>query len=477
MKKITFNRKNFILQGSGYFDSNYIRTQILGSGGYSTVFRVKNRKTNEEYACKELVKKRIKDIQKFENEVNIMSKCDHPNIVKLIEIYENGPRYELIMEECIGGTLFTRLTDKIEDYGETFSEKEAAQIFKQIISAINYCHIQGIVHRDLKMENVLFIEKDKKNFDIKIIDFGLSQYAQYHLVNLMDLISSEKIKTINMNLSVGTPHYIAPEVIKGKYNQKCDIWSAGVILYAILSGKFPFNGKTDKEIYKAILKSSYDLTKSPWDTISNEAKDLIKNMLCDEDKRFSSEKILTHPWLTKLVPNNKIPISKLDVKILENYKNSCNFKKLVLTSITTRLNENEIKELKDIFNSIDINKDGTLTPDEVKLALKKFLKEDEINNIFGGIDTNNSNKIEYSEFISALLEKKEYLKTDNLLKSFRMLDKNDDGKISKDELKKVLNKNDFDENDLKQFMSKFDTDNDGQIDYNEFVSNMSDLKI
>ena len=146
-------------------------------------------------------------------------------------------------------------------------------------------------------------------------------------------------------------------------------------------------------------------------------------MLCDENKRYSSEKVLNHPWLTKLAPNNKIPISNLDVKILENYQNTCNFEKLILTSITTLLKESEIKELKDIFDSIDTNKDGTLTPNEVKSALKKFMKESEINKIFGGIDTNNSNKIEYSEFISALLEKKEFLKKEKLLESFRMLDK------------------------------------------------------
>ena len=200
-------------------------------------------------------------------------------------------------------------------------------------------------------------------------------------------------------------------------------------------------------------------------------------MLCDENKRYSSEKVLNHPWLTKLAPNNKIPISNLDVKILENYQNTCNFEKLILTSITTLLKESEIKELKDIFDSIDTNKDGTLTPNEVKSALKKFMEESEINKIFGGIDTNNSNKIEYSEFISALLEKKEFLKKEKLLESFRMLDKDDDGKISKEEIKKVLNNEDFNEKDLTELISKFDLDNDGLIDYDEFVTNMSNLKI
>ena len=181
-----------------------------------------------------------------------MSECDHPNIIKLIEIYEDKLHYELIMEELNGGSLTERLIEKVDDDGETFSEREAATIFKQIISAISYCHGKGIVHRDLKMENVIFVDT-KGNLDIKIIDFGLSQYDTFKLLSLVNLISEETAKTVNMNDIVGTPHYIAPEVLKGKYNQKCDIWSAGVILYSMLSGHFPFNGRTNKEIFFFLL--------------------------------------------------------------------------------------------------------------------------------------------------------------------------------------------------------------------------------
>ena len=476
MSKISYNKTNFILKGTGDFNTKYLKIQELGSGGFSKVFRVENKLTNEVFACKELIRSKIKDKEKFENEINIMSKCDHPNIVKLIEIYEDKRHYELIMEELNGGTLTERLLEKLEEGGETFSEKEAAYIFKQIISAINYCHAQGIVHRDLKMENVLFLEKGD-NLDVKIIDFGLSQYNNYQLVNIMDLISSENSKTVTMFESVGTPHYISPEVLKGKYNQKCDIWSAGVILYAMLSGKFPFNGKNDKAIYKSILKKKFEFPDKIWKSISNEAKDLINHMLCDEEKRFSAEKVLNHPWLTKLSPNIKHTITLSSLNELKNYRNSNNFKRFILTCLANRLKEQDIKELKEIFLEMDKNKDGTLTPEEVKTSLKKFMEENEINKIFSEIDTNNSNQIEYTEFISALIEKKEYLKEEKLLEIFKTLDKDGNGRISKDEIKKVLSGQDLDENDLKQFITKFDLDGDGQIDYYEFVSNMNDLKI
>ena len=372
---ISFSKTNFILRGSGLFPSKYTKIQELGSGGFSKVYRVQNLISKDIFACKELPIKKINDLEKFKKEINIMSKCDHPNIIKLIEIYEDKRVIDLVMEECLGGTLFDRLLKKMEDDDETFSEKEAAIIFKQLISAIHYCHSQGIAHRDLKMENVLFLYKIQDS-PIKIIDFGLSEIVQIvNKKNLLKMISGNKELNINMTGSVGTPHYISPEVLQGKYTQKCDIWSAGVILYAILSGSFPFDGNTNKEIYKSILKKQFDFRDEEWKNVSEEAKDLIRHMLCDEDKRYTAEMVLSHPWLTKLAPNSKGAISKLNVKHLENYKNISEFKKFILTYVASRLKEKEIKELKEMFYEMDENKDGTLTIKEIKDCLVKLNKE------------------------------------------------------------------------------------------------------
>ena len=476
---LSFSKKNFILQGKGNFMANFTKIQELGRGAYAKVYRVQNNKTKEVFACKELAKSKINNMEKFRNEINVMSKCDHPNIIKLYEIYED-PRYiELIMEQCLGGSLLDRLLKKMEDDDETFSEKEASIILKQIVTAISYCHNQGIVHRDLKMENVLF-STNQKNAHIKIIDFGLSQCVEKK--KLVQVLTGKNYGNITMKAPVGTPHYISPEVLNGKYNQKCDIWSAGVILFTMLGGYFPFDGETDNQVYKAIKSKKYNFYDEEWKNVSNEAKDLIKHMLIDENKRYSAEEVLRHPWFTKMSPNEKGAAKKISVKHLENYKNSSDFKKFVLTYMATRLKEKEISELEKLFLELDTNKDGTISVDEIRKCFIKLNQEQnlkisnkEIQDIFNSIDVNNSKKIEYTEFISSMLEESAYCKEEKLIEIFRLLDKDGSGKISKDEIKKALNNERLKEKELNNFIKKFDLDGDGEIDYFEFVNGMSDI--
>jgi len=478
--ELSYSKKNFILQGSGIFSKNYNKIQELGAGSFSKVYRVQNKKTYEVFACKELARSKINNMINFQTEINIMSKCDHPNIIKLYEVYEDQRYIQLVMEECLGGTLFDRLVKKMEEEDETFSEKDAAIILKQVMQALSYCHNQGICHRDLKLENILLVSKTKIS-PIKIIDFGLSECIQKK--NLMHIITGKNYGNLNMSAPVGTPHYISPEVLQGKYNQKCDIWSAGVILYALLVGSFPFDGNTDKEVYKAILKRKFSFDGEEWKSISYEAKDLIKHMLCDEGKRYSAEEVLKHSWLTKLSPNERGAVNKINTKTLENYKNSNNFKKFVLTYMASRLKEKEIKDLQNIFLEIDTDQDGTLSVDEIKKCLIILNKKNnlnisnkEIEEIFKSIDINNSKRIEYTEFISSMLEQSSYCKEEKLIEIFKLLDKDGSGKISKDEIKKVLNNQKIREEDLKNFIKKFDLDGDGEIDYYEFVTGMSDVK-
>ena len=239
---IKYGKKTFVGKSEGLFLDNYDVIKQLGKGGYGKVYEVKNKKSGEIRACKHLSKLSIKNLEKFEREINILINSDHPNIVKIYEIYESQRSLYIVMEECKGGEVFDRIIDHIQSKN-MYSEKDAAEMLLQVMSAVEYCHNNGICHRDLKPENLLYLRAgSEKNNPIRVIDFGLSQ-----------VISPEK----KLKTRVGTAYYVSPEILKGDYTEKCDVWSAGVILYIFLSGDPPFNGPNDSAIYSKIAQMKF----------------------------------------------------------------------------------------------------------------------------------------------------------------------------------------------------------------------------
>ena len=213
----------------------------------------------------------------FFNEINILKDLDHPNILKMYEFFEDEKRYYIVTDICKGGELF----DEIVAKGK-FGEKDAAMLINQVLTCINYCHKNHIVHRDLKPENVL-LEANKEFDQIKIIDFGTSLVVK----------DGEKLDE-----KLGTPYYIAPEVLQKNYGAKCDIWSIGVITYIILSGIPPFNGASDQEIMKKVKLGKFNFNDPVWKSISDQCKDFISKLLTlDQNSRPSAEQALEHPWL------------------------------------------------------------------------------------------------------------------------------------------------------------------------------------
>ena len=467
---INFNKETFILKSSGTIAKKYLKIKDISNGTYSKIYLVQNKTDFKLYCCKEILKCKVADLSKFKNEINILSKVDHPNIIRLYEIFEDERYISLIMEFCQGGELFQKINDLAEK-DQSFSEKEAVKIFKQLMSAVSYCHSQGICHRDLKPENILFLTKDP-NSPIKIIDFGLSKIFG----EIKPIMKGNKIEKNIMSLRVGTAYYMSPEVLQGNYDNKCDIWACGVILYIMLCGYPPFDGETENDILKAISKKKFFFPEEEWKSVSDDAKDLIKHMICDPDKRYNAEMILNHPWIEKNAPNSKGNLSKFNVQSLKNFGNLYKLTKYVLGFIASRADEGDIVNLRKIFEEMDTNKSGTLNINEIKSGIDKMEKAKEINdeekeNIIQKIDTDKSSKIEYNEFLAACLEQKVYLREENLLSAFMMLDFDGSGKISKSEIKKALN-GDIDNETLDKIIKDFDLDGDGEIDYKEFVEGM-----
>ena len=460
------NKSTFVLKGLGNISDKYEVVKLLGTGTFGKVAEVRNKISKQIFACKEIAKKRIVDINKLKTEIAIMIKADHPNIIKLYEIYQDNFHIDLIMEECKGGELFERIIRNIEKH-KNYSEKTAAKIFKQLISAIAYCHSQGICHRDLKPENILFLSEEEDS-PIKVIDFGLSKiFGAYN-----NIINNE------MTSFVGTAYYVSPEVLQGKYNEKCDIWSAGVILYIMLNGEPPFNGSNDNEIYRCISQMKFSFPESKWKNISEDAKDLIKKMICAPERRFNAQQVLNHVWIKKNAPHSKGNIINLNLKHLKKYIYTSKIQKAVLIFIASRLHENEVNHLKQTFEEIDLNKDGTLTFDELKTCLSKVIDDDgSFETLFNAFDTDNNGKVAYTEFLAGLIEKNIYMKQEKLLDAFKLFDIDNDGKISKKEVISVLKGLNIDDNNLKESIHLFDTNGDNLLDYKEFVEMMNKLKL
>lgn len=220
---ILFDKETFVIKNEDTLSNHYDIIKEIGSGGFGHVYQVKHKTSTELRACKKLSKEKIEDIELFNKEINILSQMDHPNIVNLYEIFEDQRFIYMIMEQCTGGELFERIIENVNK-DKMYTEREAAEIFKQVMSAIAYCHSKNICHRDLKPENLLFKSNDKDS-PIKIIDFGLSKSY---------VVSSDKKRRNSMKTKVGTPYYVSPEVLKGEYNEKCDVWSCGDFIFNAL---------------------------------------------------------------------------------------------------------------------------------------------------------------------------------------------------------------------------------------------------
>ena len=411
--------------------------------------------------------------KKLKNEAEILSQMDHPNIIKLFEMFEDKKYYYIITELLTGGELFEKITD--EDFYGDFTEKDAANIMQQVFRGINYCHVNGVVHRDLKPENLLLestVSADslggKKTMKIKIIDFGTAQK--------FDPDSGKK-----MEERYGTPYYIAPDVLNKSYNEKCDIWSLGVILYILLVGYPPFNGPDDKKIIDAVKKGKYTLDEPEWDDVSEEAVDLVRRCLTyDADKRISASEALEHPWFKKFAKDEKVKKS-LASKALNNLKNFRAgevMKKATLTFIIQQLSsKDETEEMERIFAQMDKNNDGMLSKQEIKEGYEEnfgvVIDDEEIDKMFAQIDTDGNGTIDYSEFLMATMNQKQLLSTERLKSAFKMFDKDGSGTISKEEIKEALGN--IEDEMLEKILSEVDENSDGEISFEEFEKMMKNL--
>ena len=459
------NKSDLIGAHTEKIEKYYQFIKEIGHGAYAHVYICQNISTGNVYACKKFVKKYIKNKTRFKTELNLLKATDHPNIIKLYETFEDKANVYLIMEECNGGELFERLAMNAKNH-KLFTEKDAAKIMKQILEAVNYLHFHGVCHRDLKPENILLSSMDEYS-QLKLIDFGLSKV----------------LKTIDSNIKgeVGTLYYMAPEVFLGKYNEKCDVWSCGVILYIILSGNPPFFDTNNEKLKEKICNIEYNFDLPIFSKISEDAKDLLRQIFVPYESRPTISDILNSTWVKENAPNSSSESLNIDWGHIQKYSKLNLVQKSVINYRAFHMNPQESQKFIEMFKLMDKNSDGVLSLEEIKTGIQQCklmgeMNEEAIENLFNNMDLDKNGLVNYTEFVSALMDYEKNIQKEHLIECFKIYDTDNSGKIDFREFCHILRpQNEEEEKELKELYDRYDIDGDGEIDINEFINGFKKL--
>ena len=285
-------------------EDKYVLKELLGTGAFSEVRLADSKeKPGQMFAVKIIDKKALKGKEdSLENEIRVLRRLTHPNIVQLLETFEDKHKVYLVMELVTGGELFDRIVEK-----GSYTEKDASGLIRQVLEAVDYMHDQGVVHRDLKPENLLYYSPDEDS-KIMISDFGLSKMEDSGI----------------MATACGTPGYVAPEVLAQKpYGKAVDVWSIGVISYILLCGYPPFYDENDANLFAQILKGEFEFDSPYWDDISDSAKDFIHKLMCvNVEVRYTCKQALAHPWISGNAASNKNIHGTVSEQLRKNFAKS-----------------------------------------------------------------------------------------------------------------------------------------------------------
>lgn len=392
-------------------------------------------------------------VDELRNEIAILKDLDHPNIVRAIETFEWKGKISIVMEVCSGGDLYTR---------DPYTEMEAARIITSILSAIAYMHSKKVVHRDLKFENVLFVNTSPMS-EVKLIDFGLSQvYVDRKLTDV-----------------TGTIYTMAPEVLLGNHTEKADLWSIGVIAFMLLASAVPFYGSNRREIAKLIVANKYAFKGKRWKRVSPEAKAFIEDLLVsDPDERASAESALGSAWLNLYQPS--VPTSKRRAPRAEEeemarssmlrYAGYPKLKKMALMVVAHKSSSEEIGILRKLFKKYDSRHDGSIWFEEFCEAMSGYgHSNEELRSIFDAMDLSGSGSIRYTEFVASTIEAHGTISEARLAEAFDRLDCDDSGYITSDNLMEILGQ-DVPRDEIDAIIEEADLAKDGRVSYFEFLA-------
>ncbi|KAJ0966954.1 hypothetical protein J5N97_023871 [Dioscorea zingiberensis] len=442
------------------FQSRYIVGKLLGHGQFGYTFVATDKANGDRVAVKRIDKNKMVlpiAVEDVKREVKILQALKgHENVVNFHNAFEDDSYVYIVMELCEGGELLDRILAKKDS---RYSEKDAAIVVRQMLKVAAECHLHGLVHRDMKPENFLF-KSTKEDSPLKATDFGLSDFIK----------PGKKFHDI-----VGSAYYVAPEVLKRKSGPESDVWSIGVITYILLCGRRPFWDRTEDGIFKEVLKNKPDFRRKPWPSISDSAKDFVQKLLVKDPRtRLTAAQALSHPWVREGGNASEIPI---DISVLSNIREFVKysrFKQFALRALATTLDEGELANLRDQFNAIDVDRNGSISLEEMRHALAKDIpwkvKEPLILEILQAIDSNTDGLVDFHEFVAATVQVHQLEEQDtakwNLRcqAAFQKFDVDNDGYITPEELRMHTGLR----GSILPLLEEADIDKDGKISLSEF---------
>lgn len=402
------------------FHKKYTVGKLLGEGITGQVRLVTSIADNQVYAMKSLNLDKMDENQIYElrREIETLRSLDHPNIISLMQVYQSPENIYIIMEPCSGTDLGHR---KLK------SEAEVCSIVYQLTEAVAHCHYMNVVHRDLKLENIMFASESSDS--IRLIDFGLSK----RFLTRADIIAGEKrLNSRVMQTACGTAFYMAPEMLKSSYSEKADIWAIGVITYMILTGRPPFDGVNEKQVFTKLKKGNVNYTDPVWKKLSPGALEFVKKMLSfDPNKRPSAKEALELTWLASFERKRNTDLQRSERgKVLA--QSVCNsvihfatypkLKRLALISVAHHLREKDTRELRDFFLILDEEHSGLLNFEEMHSILQEHcglkIEKEDFQLAFNEMDQELEGNVHHSEFLAAALESQVHVTPELLNQAF-----------------------------------------------------------
>jgi calcium-dependent protein kinase len=438
------------------FSNYYLILVKLYEKPFEKIYKVQHKKTGEIRLMRD-IRLSEKSKHSYQEEMKLVSELDHPNILKIYEYFEDKESYQLITELVTGDQLLKKIT-KVQ----IFNEVNAAKIMKQLFSGVAYLHDYNVVHRDLNINNIYFENDNLGDYSIKIMYFGAARY----------LAKNEKLgDRATMNA-----HFMAPEVVRGKYDKKCDIWSLGVILYILLTGFYPYDGKDRTTIMEAVVGGTFCTEGHEWNSISPEALHLVKHLLAyNPEDRPQALEVINHPWIVKFVKEDNLKIPFINKINLHYIMSKRGLERAAINYLIHNLSTNStVRQLRDIFKSLDKTGKGKLSYDVMKNAWKDCFKsgysEAEFEQVFHCMENKQTHEIQYEDFLKLTVDMENLLSEKNLKQAFDFFDHEHDGYIGIKDVQHLLGVCDNMGETAAEIIKDFDKTGEDRITFEQFKS-------